>query len=803
MQKVLTPPSTLAPPEDVQPRVLNLLRATLVSLVLALFVLPIDVTPIIMLSLVAGWLSVAVLSGRAVARSPLTFPLLGVLAATALATLFSVDQRSSFPGLVSAIILVGLFFVASNMLAAGWSPLVFVGALVLMATVLMAHGLWTAFQWHWNWWQMRVPEYPPFLLTYRLFALTHPNLLTALVNLALPFAILGLTHACGWAARLGWSLWLVAADLVLFFADSRGGLITTVVIVGLCVVWLMAQHHRANDTLVATLRRGWQIPVTLFGFLSLFVLLRLSRLVASPSEFSTHGGGFTGDRTTFWSVAWQAFVQHPLTGGGPQTYPRMYVDTLTFNRWWIGSHAHNLYLNILGEQGLLGGLAFAALVLVGMVTLIRAWWVVALEQRPLLLGVSAALAGFLVHSLVDVVTAFPLNAVMVVLLAAVGMHLAQSRSRAMYQLPRLVAVLALIPLACIPLLVHYNTAADAQVRSVLQAQAGNWQGAAQALDQALATDPHFAFFYGQRAFAHGVQALPVGKPIDQQALTLALRDYDEAMRREPRHVPNFLNQAALLRASGDEMGAREVLTLAAQHGSEWALPALLLGDHYATLGQDAEAEEWFVRAFAAEPHARYMAACQQSPTCRRMVEQASHETDKLELAHREARALLAAGQPKQALVALERVPFGSAAPQPWLDRADAHLALQQLPQAAYALRVAGGLDAGAPATAIHAALSQSALALAQGQPDAAIAALEQRAWPQIRVQAYDFYVFGRVGLPGQLLPRVELLQQTSEHLELYRRLAELYRLGGRAADAAWAEQQVEALEPLLVAHPQP
>ncbi len=164
---------------------------------------------------------------------------------------------------------------------------------------------------------------------------------------------------------------------------------------------------------------------------------------------------------------------------------------------------------------------------------------------------------------------------------------------------------------------------------------------------------------------------------------------------------------------------------------------------------------------------------------------------------------MAAGEPQQALIALERIPHGSAASQPWLDRADAHLALHQLPQAAFALRVTEELDTRVPVTAVQGALSQAALALAQGQPDAAIAALELRARPHIRLQPYEFYVFDRIGLPGQLLPRVELLQQTGEHLELYRRLAELYRQGGRSADAAWAEQQAAALEALLVAEPRP
>lgn len=127
MQKTVTPPSTLATVNDVQLRPFDLLRAALVSLVLLLYLLPISETPVLMLGLVAGWLLVAGLSARAVARLPLTFPLLAMLAATTISTLFSVDRRSSFAGLTAAIILVGLFFIASDLLTTGWSPSIFIG----------------------------------------------------------------------------------------------------------------------------------------------------------------------------------------------------------------------------------------------------------------------------------------------------------------------------------------------------------------------------------------------------------------------------------------------------------------------------------------------------------------------------------------------------------------------------------------------------------------------------------------------------------------------------------------------------
>src|SRR5262249_31141945 len=155
----------------------------------------------------------------------------------------------------------------------------------------------------------------------------------------------------------------------------------------------------------------------------------------------------------------------------------------------------------------------------------------------------------------------------------------------------------------------------------------------------------------------------------------------------------------------------------------------------------------------------------------------------------EAQKLLSQGRSQQALDVLHNIPVSSVDPQPWLDRADAHLALGQIPQAIYALRVADELGASDPAYASHAALTRAALQLARNKPAEAIMALEQVARPKIEGRAYSYFVFRRVALPGLLLPRLDLLQRTGDDLAVYRQLAQLYSAQGRAGDATWASRQ--------------
>ena len=63
-----------------------------------------------------------------------------------------------------------------------------------------------------------------------------------------------------------------------------------------------------------------------------------------------HSGmtGLWDARLPIWSHAWQTFLQHPLMGQGPHTFSYTSVDGIQV------SWAHNLYLETLAEQGILG-----------------------------------------------------------------------------------------------------------------------------------------------------------------------------------------------------------------------------------------------------------------------------------------------------------------------------------------------------------------------------------------------------------------------------------------------------------------
>lgn len=99
------------------------------------------------------------------------------------------------------------------------------------------------------------------------------------------------------------------------------------------------------------------------------------------------------ERLAHWKAAWDMFSDHPWLGVGIGNYPAVY-GRYAIPRWQdpLG-HAHNYYLNILAEMGLVG---FGAYVLFVVAALATAWKAVRCSQGYWH-GVALGAFGMLVH----------------------------------------------------------------------------------------------------------------------------------------------------------------------------------------------------------------------------------------------------------------------------------------------------------------------------------------------------------------------------------------------------------------------
>jgi O-antigen ligase len=125
--------------------------------------------------------------------------------------------------------------------------------------------------------------------------------------------------------------------------------------------------------------------------------------------------------TMYWDT-WHIFRGHPWVGTGLGTFAVIYPQYASFyNQGSIVNHAHNDYLELLAETGLIGGLC-------GLSFIVFLFWRglanVQIAERRLVRGIRAgsltACAGLLLHSLVDFNLHIPSNALIFLLLACLA-----------------------------------------------------------------------------------------------------------------------------------------------------------------------------------------------------------------------------------------------------------------------------------------------------------------------------------------------------------------------------------------------
>jgi O-antigen ligase len=205
-----------------------------------------------------------------------------------------------------------------------------------------------------------------------------PNDLGMLLALAIPMAwYLGSTleqPLLRWASRLYIPVGLVAIGLT----ASRGALLAS--IVGLCIIPFTLRRI-SKGLIIAS------IPLALLS-----VYLMVSFVPQSSwQRFSTTGTevteGSLNERRDIWMAGLQTVQRHPLQGTGPGGFDNSVAPILGSDH-----AAHNAFLSVLVEEGLIG--LFLFLAMLGIV-FVRMWTLPHLEQRFQLILIMALVVAML------------------------------------------------------------------------------------------------------------------------------------------------------------------------------------------------------------------------------------------------------------------------------------------------------------------------------------------------------------------------------------------------------------------------
>ena len=222
----------------------------------------------------------------------------------------------------------------------------------------------------------------------------------------------------------------------IFLSGSRGGMLAVVVQV-IALAFLLVRSRNSN----------WRQSLVLGGFLLLIVASMVwlggnelsHRLASIHTETRTEITG--GMRISIDRDCLRMFLKRPVFGWGLGTFATVYPGFRSFYSTFFVNQAHNDYLQLLVETGLLGfgiGIWFLVLVFRQAARKLKDWT----ETSTGALTVAALLGciGILVHSLLDFNLQIPANAAIFYVLCAIAASspLHESQRRRVFRRRRLI-----------------------------------------------------------------------------------------------------------------------------------------------------------------------------------------------------------------------------------------------------------------------------------------------------------------------------------------------------------------------------
>lgn len=228
----------------------------------------------------------------------------------------------------------------------------------------------------------------------------------------------------GGAVKKNKLVFLVFAVLIMgiavVFTSSRGALVSLVAVVGFIVVANLAQKNNQTDG------AGFPRKLALLGGgLALLLVLFGAVLLLGGGDSLARGIGlqnpddFTNGRIHFWQTTWRIFLDYPLLGAGLDSFAYVFTRYDTWNGTFRLEQAHNDYLQILADAGIVGFACVAWFIFL----LYRGGWRTVRRssdafRRATAIGALAGASGILLHSFFDFPLRTPANALVFLILAA-------------------------------------------------------------------------------------------------------------------------------------------------------------------------------------------------------------------------------------------------------------------------------------------------------------------------------------------------------------------------------------------------
>ncbi len=227
-----------------------------------------------------------------------------------------------------------------------------------------------------------------------------PNVYAQIMLVLVPLALDRLWNEHNRWAKILAGYGLIVVALTVIFTFSRSGFVALMVVVGVLVLYYRPKLSALLSMLLILLFLLQFLPPEYTERIQTLTLIRPGSSYNPIGEVSYRG------RASEFLVGWMMFRDHPLLGVGVENYPILYQDysrRVGLDPRTEQRSPHNLYVEVLAEQGLLGFFFFSLILWVAFRDIIKARRALLNRDHTSLIGMVTAfgisLFGFLVASL--------------------------------------------------------------------------------------------------------------------------------------------------------------------------------------------------------------------------------------------------------------------------------------------------------------------------------------------------------------------------------------------------------------------
>jgi len=558
---------------------------------------------VINLTIISGlgflWILIRTVRKIKFPRTRLDMGIIIFLSAAVVSTIYSIDPRRSLISFVILVIAVLVYYLFVELIRHGLPVELINKVLFLVSGFILFFGVRELVLWYSGW--LSISGFsnliPP--ATYRVRAfLGHPNLVAAYLNLLIPIGLATILGNKKLGSKLLNGLWMFIALLLIFFTSSRAGWLGTFSAIGTFLFFGgMAYREQLNKFLKKLLKKKWMIVsialILILGIGTLFVLFRWQ---SSHPSHPTDWSNIFGSRDYIWVVAWDMIQAKPITGNGLFTFGSEYLKVESIPPNMLLTHAHNLYLNIAAEMGVIG-IGGLLICIVSLILISRdAWKSHDNLNRIELAGIFGAFAGLSAHSLFETPQTMPLLMILPAILLALlssGVKMAEAKAQnwiGNFSIAGLWLIASIGLGFDIRALTPFN-------KGIEESNQENWSEAVDYFDQAVKLDPENAFYWFQDGFASGKKALDLnGEIIDLISLNKAIDAYQKGLDIEPEYSTNWMNLGLLQWAKGDHEKGVESVKIAAEKSPNQGAFYLTLGNMLENTGKKDRAMEAYNQA---------------------------------------------------------------------------------------------------------------------------------------------------------------------------------------------------------------